>query len=104
MYVVAERADGRAWLASTDELVREQRELPFYGVGTRPSRGGAPDVAVAKLAFSSATLAEVYADGAYLLQMPASGSRRASRRCPGRGVELGSGIGRHAELRQPAAR
>ena len=102
IYVVAERGDGRTWLRAQEELVREQRELPFYG-GSPAEPRRSPDLAVAKLAFSSATLAEVYADGAYLLQM--RGQRQSPcLAVPGQSVELGSGIGRQAELRQPAAR
>ena len=103
IFVVAERADGRAWLRAQDELVREQRELPFYGSNPAEPRRG-PDVAVAKLAFSSATLAEVYADGGYLLQMRDQRQSPCLAKVPGQSDELGSGIGRQADLRQPAAR
>jgi hypothetical protein len=73
-YVVAEGADGRAWLSSHQDLVEELREFPFYG--SQPAAGRrTPDVAVARLAFAPELLEDGVAQGAFLLQ--ARGRRQA---------------------------
>ena len=67
VYVVAEGADGRAWLHTHRDLIRAQREFPWYGSRLAATRTE-PDVAVAELVFSHAMLEEGQEAGAFLLQ------------------------------------
>ncbi|HXV94911.1 MAG TPA: glycosyltransferase family 39 protein [Gaiellaceae bacterium] len=73
-FVVAEGADGRAWLSSHQDSVEDLREFPWYGSQLAAARR-TPDVAVARLASSPELLEDGLAQGAFLLQ--ARGRRQA---------------------------